>query len=374
MSNALTKQDLSCLLFSEDDDMKTLLKSNEILKERKSQRIEFAKPILYLNDLPFIFPNTICVCQGKTGVHKSRFVETIISSLLCKNQDTDNLLGITTNNEFNYVVIHFDTERNIKDQLPYAIQKIEQNAGGDIKESFENYLYFSLIDIDRSRRLDVINKYLSNFLINNFGSHNIIVIDVLSDLVLNFNDPGESLLFIDMLNQMINSFDVTFILVIHENPGTDKSRGHLGTEIQNKASMLFRIAPVNNDIKKNDDEFKTEFIKCRTIKRLETIYIKYSEKEHCLIKIDAKEPTNEKRLKANLYEVISYLQDSVFSKQIKKCKKDLHKDLTIEFECSENTVRHRLKQIVYDKMTLIIDGKKYHLDDNGRDYMIIAYK
>jgi hypothetical protein len=51
---------------------------------------------------------------------------------------------------------YLDTERNIKDRLPFALQQIQWNAGYRAQENPENFYYTSLISIPREDRL----KYL----------------------------------------------------------------------------------------------------------------------------------------------------------------------------------------------------------------------
>ena len=57
------------------------------------------------------------------------------------------------------------------------------------------------------------------------------VVDVTTDCIRDFNRSDDSLELIDLMNEAINTYDVTFLYLIHENPGASKARGHLGTEL-----------------------------------------------------------------------------------------------------------------------------------------------
>ena len=83
---------------------------------------------------------------------------------------------------------------------------------------------------------------------------------------------------IDMMNQSINRYDVTFLYLIHENPvNTDKAPGHLGTEILNKASTVIQIGFEKDAQNHNTDLINVNFLKCRSSKKHDPFYVQYSD-------------------------------------------------------------------------------------------------
>ena len=68
-----------------------------------------------------------------------------------------------------------------------------------------------------------------------------VFVDGIRDLLGDFNDLKESAKLIDECMTMTTYMHCTFWSVLHENPGTDKMRGHLGTEAANKASDVLRV-------------------------------------------------------------------------------------------------------------------------------------
>ena len=149
------------------------------------------------------------------------------------------------------------------------------------------------------------------------------------------------------MNETINNYDVTFLCVIHENPSSgDKARGHLGTEIINKASQVMQIG-FEKDSKNNDTELiRLKFLHCRSTRKLDTIYMKYSEEEKGLV-IASGEMVNEtkhqKQAKASTPEIQSWLENNL---QEEMSKKDLINHLMKSFECKIRTVEERLKELV----------------------------
>ena len=72
--------------------------------------------------------------------------------------------------------------------------------------------------------------------------YDVIVIDGLRDLFQDINDPTETTAIFERLLQLTQDTRCSFVLIIHENPGdSDKMRGWMGTEAENKCYEVFQI-------------------------------------------------------------------------------------------------------------------------------------
>lgn len=110
--------------------IKMLLDTEQELKNRKSAEISFSPPILTRDDAAVFFPNTINTIQGQTGAHKSRLAEVICSALLKNANCNNHLLNFKRNESSTPIhVLYVDTERNLKEQFPAALQSILKGAG-----------------------------------------------------------------------------------------------------------------------------------------------------------------------------------------------------------------------------------------------------
>ena len=141
-----------------------------------------------------------------------------------------------------YKLLYVDTERNTSDQLPFAIQQLKGRAGFDLSDHPLALDYTSLVLLPRAARFPALAEYLAHHRLG-FSGHLVVILDVLSDCVADFNDVAASLELMDLLNVAVNEQDATFLCVIHENPGgaSNKARGHLGTEAGNKASTALQV-------------------------------------------------------------------------------------------------------------------------------------
>ncbi len=339
-------------LESSKDKLKRLLESQQKIKENKGKPISFSQPIIWQKDNPVFFPKTINVIQGKAGVHKSRLAETVCAAMLKTPESNRDLLNFKTNILTRYAVCYVDTERNLSDQLPYSLQQIQLKAGYPIEEHPYGFDYISLLEFAREERFDMLNIYLEHIR-KQFPMHLFIVLDVITDCVFNFNDTKDSMKLIDMMNQSINRYDVTFLCLIHENPGnTDKARGHLGTEILNKASTVMQIGFEKDAQNHNTDLIKVAYLKCRSSKKHDPFHVQYSDAEKGLVLADLntiQETMDSRNQKAALDETIELLGRLLTEPM---SKTNLIEQLCFEMDCKERTVEARLKSILTLKLAV----------------------
>lgn len=351
-----------------NEHLKKLLHTQKIIAERKAKHIVFSKPILTQNGNPSIFPKTINVIQGKAGVHKSRLAETICSTLIKCISSTTELLGFENSTNEPITICYVDTERNHADQLPYALQQIQLKAGYDIEDNVPAFDFISLLEFPREIRFEVLENYLS-YIREKFSTHIFIVLDVITDCVFNFNDTKDSMRLIDLMNIFINQYNVTFLCLIHENPGSgDKARGHLGTEIMNKASTVLQVGFEKDADQKALDLIKVAYLKCRSTRKHEPFYACYSESEKRLVLASMEEvidAADAKKQKAHAMQIKKLLADLLNEPM---SKTDLFSKLTRKLDCGARVLEDRLKELMEKKIPVFESGGSiYYLNKTKRN-------
>jgi hypothetical protein len=186
--------------------LELLIATHEKVKLTKKSTINFSPPIITYDRQPFIFPHTIVLLQGQTGVHKSRLAEHLASILLAPSGRAPEILGFTADRSQGYTLCYIDTERNINEQLPAAIQRIQEVAGYDRSIDPEDFLYTSLIEVKRDERLQSLEAYL-NYIRQEYNLHIVVILDIISDCIRDFNHSEQSMQMIDYINRMINHFN-----------------------------------------------------------------------------------------------------------------------------------------------------------------------
>jgi hypothetical protein len=338
--------------------LKVLLSTQNSLREKKSKKISFEESFIKFKNAPVIFPNTINIIQGQKGQHKSRLAEYFISVLLGEKE----LIGFHTKTNDDYVVCLVDTERNLKEQLPYALQSILKKAGYKYNDNPEKFLYTSLLNVKRASRFEALKEFInySRKTADAAGKNLFVVLDVITDFINNFNDPSESLKLVDMINDEINSSNVTFLLVIHENPAQTvfKARGHLGTELTNKASTVIKVS-----IDKNYDNspVRVEFIHNRLTKKLDDIYLDYSDEIKGFVLAENIQRIIQPVKKITIDVIIEDLKER-FEVSDSINKKEFIEETAKKHNITERTIYEKIRRI-REHSIIILNGNKYHLTE-----------
>ncbi len=243
-------------------------------------------------------------------------------------------------------VVYIDSERNQNDQFPYAVQRIKIRAGFQKTDKPANLETVSLINIERMERFEAVSQYLEDVRLKHPNELIIVILDVITDCIGSFNDPRETMKLLDHLNVSINQHNIAYICVIHENPnnfGEGKARGHLGTELINKATTVISIGYSKAANGNNTDLIEVKFLHTRNTKKPDHHYLKYSDEADGLVVADSDFISAEKSRKAEkatIPQLKAWLSENI---TCEISKTDLVAQLKEHFECSDRTIEDRLK-------------------------------
>ncbi len=236
------------------------------------QDIQPPEALLNYSNEPVIFKNSTVLIQGKTGTHKSRFAAALVSLLLSDDMQMMRY-GFSKQIPSYSPVIYIDTERDKKHQLPLMVKQLIRDTGISKESLRKRLILLPLSEVSRDLRLNVLGKKVTH--LNDQKPEDkslVIVLDVISDFARDFNSVEATNRINDALNYANSKFDVTFITIIHENPGEgEKARGHLGSELTNKASTIFQIAGV----KGMPGTFRIKMLKSRITPLYDEVLLKF---------------------------------------------------------------------------------------------------
>ena len=190
---------------------------------------------------------------GKAKSKKSFFVNIAVSTVL-KN---DSLLGMFKGElpEDKKTVLYFDTE-----QGKYHVQKALKRVCEQIKVSIpKNLFVYGLRSYSPLERLEMIEKAIEQT--ENLG---FVIIDGIKDLVTSINDEEQATMITTKLMSWSEQKEIHILTVLHQNKGDNNARGHIGTELINKAET---VLSVTRDTK-NPDVSIVEAQFCRDIEPL----------------------------------------------------------------------------------------------------------
>lgn len=263
-----------------EEQFSTAKMDAEKIWELVTEDLQEPEALLNYQGNPLVFKNAMIMIQGKTGSHKSRLASAFASVLISSVPDL-NLLGFSKASQSPITVIYIDTERNINYQLPIAIRQILFDTGLDIETLKDKFKILPLMNVLRSVRTEIMGKQFKE--VNKTGKkgHYVIFLDIVSDFVSDFNNVQDTFKLTDVLNGATNLFDITFIVVLHENPGAEKARGHLGTELSNKSSTVFQISETETP-----DIVRVKILKSRSTKKFAEVLLKFDESVNNLVIVD----------------------------------------------------------------------------------------
>ncbi len=381
---ATIKQQLSNALATTEQRMATYVANNiwaekfkpiiDTINQNSSKKIVRTPPIVKLNGEGLIWQRTINIIQGKFGSHKSRLAELICSLLIRSNYCTTDFCGLTKEEFKEFSVAYVDTERNTTEQFPLAIQQVRKLAGRDQYQPYDHLIPFSLIHYNRTERLPAIKEFIEQ-LMHQCVRHKFVLLDVVTDCIKDFNNSSESLELFDFLNQLINDHDITLLLIIHENPGTDKARGHIGTEAANKASTIMQIGFEKGPNNRDSDVIAMKLLKLRNGKKPDPTYLYFDAATHALAPASLEmvgEMIEDRRKKLDVRLLTDCLGNYLLEP---KPQRELILELTEKFSTHANTVKGRLKEIAANDLLIYsCAGLPCYLRINSRPGITTTYE
>ena len=146
-------------------------------------------------------------------------------------------LGFTAANPEGHAVLHFDTEQSRYDH-DGVIRRALARVG--MTEPPEWFLSFCLTDLSQKDRMRAIETTIADA-VATFGGVRAVLLDGVADFMRDPNDAEEAFALVDKLHALAITHGCTIPCVIHENPGSDKTRGHLGSQLARKAETNLRL-------------------------------------------------------------------------------------------------------------------------------------
>jgi hypothetical protein len=316
-------------------------------------------PVIQLGGTTILTSQNVSALIARPGGGKSSCIEAIISSFVNPISDC---LGFSVDKSC-AGIISLDFERTNNDvwnSWHRAGRRAEINQG----ETMPNVLIAGMRSVSRLKER---KEFTVQMLENNPCS--LLMFDGAGDLVNDTNDLEEAGLCMDWLREMTVKYNISVFCTLHPNPGSDKPRGHLGSEICREAECVMMAKPYDEN---------SRIITCRGGEPMKnrnnpelTVAFKWSERQSMFIAADFDEISNEKKSekdgkkRAEMFTVIK----KVLPLGKSLTAGELVSAIMSEKGYSDKTTRERVKDAVGWGL-VEHDGKYYRaktieLNDNG---------
>jgi len=198
------------------------------------------RPVYTLAGHVIATPGNLVAITSTIKTGKSAVISGMAASVMAKGNDAD-LLGFASSNLKFFALLHFDSEQSPDDHWHQVIRALKRASLGQSPKWFYSYC---LSGLGCKRAWECVTEAIRAAAEEHGGIH-AILIDGVADLVANVNDPAESNAFIAELHDMAIQRDCPIVVVIHFNPGGEKTRGHLGSQLERKAETNLRLDKVD---------------------------------------------------------------------------------------------------------------------------------
>lgn len=205
-----------------------------------SKEIQPPPPVIQIDNtdryVTVFTEGNISVIQGKAKARKSFAVAMLTACAISNKPIYRKFVSVPRK-----LVVYFDTEQS-SFYVQQAVYRIRQMSQGD---GYSQQLYvFALRKFDPDQRL-----FLINWVFENFKDLGFVVIDGIRDLIKDINSPEEATMITSKLLKWSENTGAHILTVLHENKADGKARGHIGSELVNKAESVLRVEKVENEKK-----------------------------------------------------------------------------------------------------------------------------
>ena len=221
-----------------DSELESYLRQGEI---KASEKPPVPPQVLWVGDCTIATFGNFSASTGKAKSKKTFNITAMVAAALTNSTVLNYRASFP---EGKRQILYFDTEQS-RYHCHNVLERILKLAGLSTATDNENLDFICLREYTPAVRIEVIDYALSH----NEG-YGLVIIDGIRDLLLDINNAAESVEVINKMMEWSSKYDLHIHCVLHQNKGDNNVRGHIGTEMNNKAETVLVItkSTTNPDI------------------------------------------------------------------------------------------------------------------------------
>lgn len=213
-----------------DEDLSDMLSQSMVnIKEQ----ITSPPQVIWVNDCTMATIGNFSASTGKAKSKKTFNVSAIVAAAMTNGSVLNYRAKLP---EDKRRIIYFDTEQ-ARYHCRKVLQRIVKLANLPEDEHPDNLDFVCLREYSPTLRLRLIDYVLRT----NSGI-GLVIIDGIRDLMYDINNAKEATNIITMLMSWTSRYEFHLHCVLHLNKGDNNPRGHIGTELENKAETVLVIS------------------------------------------------------------------------------------------------------------------------------------
>jgi hypothetical protein len=210
----------------------------DFIKVKVTEKFEFPPEVIKIDDVVVATLGNFSASVGKPKSKKTFNVSAIVAAALSGKPVLNYSVTLP---EGRKKVLYIDTEQS-RCHCHKVITRIHELAGLPTDKDDARLTYFLLREYTPKQRRQIISITLDAD--KEIG---LVIIDGCRDLLFDINDPTESVNVINDLMRWSSRYNLHIHTVLHLNKGDDQIRGHIGTELANKAETVLQVTKSSFD-------------------------------------------------------------------------------------------------------------------------------
>ena len=236
-----------------DEELESYLSKGEI---KATDKVTIPPKILFVGDCTIATFGNFSASTGKAKSKKTFNISAMVAA------------AVTNTTVLNYraclpegkrKILYFDTEQS-KYHCHNVLERIYKLSGLSVKKDDPRLLFWGLREYTPKLRIALID-----YALRKHQEVGLVIIDGLRDLMYDINNGKEATDVMTVLMAWTSVYDLHIHTVLHLNKNDNNLRGHIGTELENKAETVLIISKnlQNNSISEvrpmhmRDKEFST---------------------------------------------------------------------------------------------------------------------
>ena len=221
---AMTKEDFAALW--------------KTIRLKVTDTYEVPPEILWVNGSTIGTLGNFSASTGKAKSKKTFNISAIVAAAL-KNDEVLKYSAYLPPNKRK--ILYVDTEQS-KYHCHKVMERILRLAGLPTDKDVDDFVFIVLREQTPDKR-----KQIIGYMLENMPDVGLLIIDGIRDLMYDINSPSESTDLINLLMRWSSGYNLHIHTVLHLNKGDDNTRGHIGTELNNKAETVLQITKSTQD-------------------------------------------------------------------------------------------------------------------------------
>lgn len=218
-----------------DEELESYLSKGAI---RASDKITIPPKILFVGDCTIATFGNFSASTGKAKSKKTFNISAMVAAAVT-NSTVLNYRACLPEGKRN--ILYFDTEQS-KYHCHTVLERIYRLSGLSLQKDDPRLMFWGLREYTPKLRIAVID-----YALRKHDGVGLVIIDGLRDLMYDINNGKEATDVMTVLMAWTSVYDLHIHTVLHLNKNDNNPRGHIGTELENKAETVLIISKNNQN-------------------------------------------------------------------------------------------------------------------------------